>query len=79
MGIGGGYAQQGGSFSYNQLLYFVIQHLSFIVDAEECYSQVLNSVRDVEVPDILIRPGAVNSGQRKRFVEQYMMGEMRRE
>ncbi|KAJ4500456.1 cysteine proteinase [Lentinula lateritia] len=48
-------------------------------DAEECYSQVLNSVRDVEVPDILIRPGAVNSGQRKRFVEQYMMGEMRRE
>ncbi|KAH7871097.1 cysteine proteinase [Lentinula edodes] len=48
-------------------------------DAEECYSQVLNSVRDVEVPDILIRPGAVNGGQRKRFVEQYMMGEMRRE
>ncbi|KAJ3808354.1 hypothetical protein F5876DRAFT_46171 [Lentinula aff. lateritia] len=48
-------------------------------DAEECYSQVLNSVRDVEVPDILIRPGAVNGGQRKKFVEQYMMGVIRRE
>ncbi|KAF9074412.1 hypothetical protein BDP27DRAFT_1317042 [Rhodocollybia butyracea] len=50
-------------------------------DAEECYSQVLNSVRDVEIPNTLIHPSATGSagGQRKKFVEQYMMGEIRRE
>ncbi|KAJ4480924.1 hypothetical protein J3R30DRAFT_3462421 [Lentinula aciculospora] len=50
-------------------------------DAEECYSQVLNSVRDVEVPDTLIHPGTINGagGQRKKFIEQFMMGEIRRE
>ncbi|KAJ3778491.1 hypothetical protein FB446DRAFT_713739 [Lentinula raphanica] len=50
-------------------------------DAEECYSQVLNSVRDVEVPDSLIHPGVNGNagGHRKKFIEQYMMGEIRRE
>ncbi|KAJ3992196.1 hypothetical protein F5050DRAFT_1790129 [Lentinula boryana] len=50
-------------------------------DAEECYSQVLNSVRDVEVPDSLIHPGVIGGtgGQKKKFIEQYMMGEIRRE
>lgn len=53
----------------------------FLLDAEECYSQVLNSVRDVEIPNTLIHPSATGSagGQRKKFVEQYMMGEIRRE
>ncbi|KAE9403389.1 cysteine proteinase [Gymnopus androsaceus JB14] len=38
-------------------------------DAEECYSQVLNSILVI----------ASNGGQRKKFIEQYMMGEIRRE
>ncbi|KAJ3755757.1 hypothetical protein EV360DRAFT_49165 [Lentinula raphanica] len=52
-----------------------------MMDAEECYSQVLNSVRDVEVPDSLIHPGVNGNagGHRKKFIEQYMMGEIRRE
>ncbi|KAF5383880.1 hypothetical protein D9757_007411 [Collybiopsis confluens] len=46
-------------------------------DAEECYSQVINSLREVEVPASLIPLNA--QGGRKKFVEQYLMGEIRRE
>jgi hypothetical protein len=44
-----------------------------IKDAEECYSQLVNSLRDVEG-----LPGSATSSS-KKFIEQYMMGQMRRE
>ncbi|KIK57595.1 hypothetical protein GYMLUDRAFT_46157 [Collybiopsis luxurians FD-317 M1] len=46
-------------------------------DAEECYSQVINSLREVEIPDSLVH--TTSQGGRKRFVEQFLMGEIRRE
>lgn len=50
------------------------------LDAEECYSVILNSLGNV--------PGLDNSGSvpteagistQKRFIDQYLMGEMHRE
>ncbi|KAG7087727.1 hypothetical protein E1B28_013673 [Marasmius oreades] len=46
-------------------------------DAEECYSQILNSLRELDVLEALV-PEPARSGRRK-FIEQYMMGEIRRE
>ncbi|KAK1228358.1 deubiquitinating enzyme [Marasmius sp. AFHP31] len=49
-------------------------------DAEECYSQVLNSLREVDVTEALIPPGTTPvSGGRRKFIEQFLMGEIRRE
>ncbi|KAF9261991.1 cysteine proteinase [Marasmius fiardii PR-910] len=49
-------------------------------DAEECYSQILNSLRDVDVSEALVPPGTEpGKGGRRKFIEQYMMGEIRRE
>ncbi|KAJ8075219.1 deubiquitinating enzyme [Marasmius tenuissimus] len=49
-------------------------------DAEECYSQVLNSLREVDVLEALIPPGTNPvSGGRRKFIEQFLMGEIRRE
>ncbi|KAF5366810.1 hypothetical protein D9758_006579 [Tetrapyrgos nigripes] len=47
-------------------------------DAEECYSTILNGLREVDVPDALVPPSAASAG-RKRFIDQYLMGEIRRE
>ncbi|ESK93314.1 ubiquitin carboxyl-terminal hydrolase 6 [Moniliophthora roreri MCA 2997] len=46
-------------------------------DAEECYSQVLNSLREVNVAEALIPPGT--AGGTRKFIEQYLMSEVRRE
>ncbi|TCD68576.1 deubiquitinating enzyme [Steccherinum ochraceum] len=43
-------------------------------DAEECWVQLLGSLRDV--PGL---PGPSGSGASKRFIEQYLTGEVRRE
>lgn len=69
--MNGYYAQQG--------LYAVLFCISFHVkpgaDAEECYSQIINSLR--EVPGIpSVTPSASNTT--KSFVEQYLMGETQR-
>ncbi|KAJ3559695.1 hypothetical protein NM688_g182 [Phlebia brevispora] len=45
-------------------------------DAEECWTQMTNALKEVPgLPD----PSGSSSGRSKKFVEQYMMGEMRRE
>ncbi|KAI0076894.1 cysteine proteinase [Panus rudis PR-1116 ss-1] len=43
-------------------------------DAEECYTQLINSLK--EVPGL---PGPSGTNNGKKFVEQFLMGEMRRE
>ena len=43
-------------------------------DAEECWTQITNALK--EVPGL---PGTSGENTSKKFVEQYMMGEMRRE
>ncbi|KAJ7585240.1 hypothetical protein C8J56DRAFT_950201 [Mycena floridula] len=43
-------------------------------DAEECYSQILNSLREVDVP-----PETAGAAARGKFIEQYMVGHVRRE
>ncbi|KAL0952715.1 hypothetical protein HGRIS_006950 [Hohenbuehelia grisea] len=73
MGMGGGFAQQ---------------------DSEECYSLILHALRDVPglPPQPLVKLPASDDGMqvdeplpvqaegdRKKFIEQFMMGEMRRE
>jgi hypothetical protein len=52
-----------------------------IIDAEECFSQIVNSLR--ELPG-LPGPSTETEGtappvMSKKFIEQYMMGEIRRE
>lgn len=65
-----GYAQQG---EYPRRVYaeFKSQWRAF-VDAEECWVQVTNALKDV--PGL---PGPSSETPAKKFVEQYMMGEMR--
>ena len=51
-------------------------------DAEECYSAIVNSLRNVPGLDITgksVATGAEAVIGQKRFIEQYMMGEMQRE
>lgn len=48
--------------------------LIFVLDAEECWTQMTNALKDV--------PGIDPSGASvasKRFVDQFLAGEMRRE
>ncbi|THV03496.1 cysteine proteinase [Dendrothele bispora CBS 962.96] len=47
-------------------------------DAEECYSTILNGLREVDIPDSLVPPAAA-SAARTKFIDQYLMGEIRRE
>lgn len=60
-----GYAQQG------EIRPKICENLTShnVLDAEECYSQILGAVKDVAAAG---SPG-------KKFVEAYMMGRMRRE
>lgn len=56
-------------------------------DAEECYSQIISTLRNVPgltagPDDTLVAGGAAGDPTAtpgKKFVEQYLMGEMRRE
>lgn len=68
-----GYAQQGLFSSRRSLIQLFI--FSFTIDAEECYGQVLNSLRNVPG----IGPNGPGNVDGKKFVDQYLMGEMRRE
>jgi ubiquitin carboxyl-terminal hydrolase 14 len=50
-------------------------HAEVIEDAEECYNQIINSLRPVPG----IPSDSAGSGNRvKAFVEQYLMGEIQR-
>ena len=66
-----GFAQQG----LYAILYYVSFHAKTGADAEECYNQIINSLR--QVPGI---PSASPSAgdTTKSFVEQYLMGEIQR-
>lgn len=68
-----GYAQQGLFASIKGSIQLFI--LLFSIDAEECYGQVLNSLRNVPG----IGPNGPGNVDGKKFVDQYLMGEMRRE
>ena len=69
---GGGYAQQGACVSHVPCN---VQGLIVCpLDAEECWVQMLGSLRDL--PGL---PGPSGSGPTGKFVEQYLTGEMRRE
>lgn len=48
-------------------------------DAEECYSQILNSLRDVNVPPPSGSSSAVVNTSGRKFIEQYLVAEVERE
>lgn len=76
----GGYAQQGTCFEWNRVICHVLTK-HWTIDAEECWVQITNALNALPgLPDAeeeTDMPTAIQS--RKKFVEQYMMGEMRRE
>lgn len=56
-----------------QVVMFTSQGLTpiLLIDAEECFSEIINSFRSLE--------GVANEhGPKKSFVEQFMMGNIRR-
>ena len=64
-----GYAQQGTSAAHPSCVVFIS-----ISDAEECWTQTINALKDI--------PGIDSSGASvagKKFVDQFLVGEMRRE
>ena len=69
------YAQQGLFCRYSSVCCIPQQSLFGLKDAEECYSQIVNSLR--EVAGLQGQGSAASSS--KKFIEQYMMGQMRRE
>lgn len=74
----GGYAQQGENFWPRMHCKILTVHL----DAEECYSFIIQTLRNVPglTPEgtSLATSAQADVGSR-RFIEQYLMGEMRRE
>ena len=83
--LGATYAQQG---PFHILLFVVHPDLPVcfsIIDAEECWVQMLTALKDVPGlpgPSAATESGgsdAPQSGAAKKFVEQFMTGEMRRE
>ena len=70
--MGGGYAQQGKN-SMNSEARALNLTLGDISDAEECWVQLTNALKDVQG-----LPGpSSGSSARAKFVEQYMTGEIR--
>ena len=48
---------------------------TYTIDAEECWIQLTDALRDVSIPG----PSTEGSTLPRKFVDQYMTGEMRRE
>lgn len=72
--FGGAYAQQGNPCQVIGLMLSCLPSI-YCVDAEECWSQILQALK--EIPGL---PGPSSSGSSsKSFIEQYVGGEMRRE
>jgi ubiquitin carboxyl-terminal hydrolase 14 len=83
MGMAMGYAQQGELLGALHTSSSTPQLTSNdIVDAEECYSAIVNSLRNVPGLDQngrSVSTSAQAATGQKRFIEQYMMGVIRRE
>ena len=76
-GVGGlaMYAQQGGCDVCDACGIVELIYVVFPADAEECWVQLTNALRDVSIPG----PSTEGSTLPRKFVDQYMTGEMRRE
>ena len=79
---GPGYAQQGRL--WNSFIYICarLTHSHFPLDAEECYACILNTLRNIPGLDASgssLGTGAEAQIGSKKFVDQFLMGEMRRE
>ena len=78
-----GYAQQGRLWTFH--LYMRLSKPAFPffpLDAEECYACILNTLRNV--PGLDASGSSLGTGAEaqiggKKFVDQFLMGEMRRE
>ena len=78
---GPGYAQQGRLWKPSSV-YAPLQPTFPPLDAEECYACILNSLRNV--PGLDASGSSLGTGAEaqiggKKFVDQFLMGEMRRE
>lgn len=76
-----GYAQQGRLWT-SPSVYMRPSDTPFPLDAEECYACILNTLRNV--PGLDASGSSIGTGAEaqiggKKFVDQFLMGEMRRE